>query len=61
MKFTFNEWKFIQHCIECAGREFERIMRDSKPSDEEFSNYQIFKRQMEEAAALVEKITNAEI
>lgn len=25
MKFTFEEWKFIQHCIECAGREFEKM------------------------------------
>ena len=61
MKFTFTEWKFIQHCIECAEREFEKMMRDSKPSDEEFSNYQIFKRQTEEASALVGKIKNAEI
>ena len=45
MKFTFEEWKFIQHCIECAGREFEKMMLDSTPSDKETSCYQIFKRQ----------------
>lgn len=56
MKFTFEEWKFIQHCIECAGREFEKMMLDSTPSDKETSCYQIFKRQTEKANALVEKI-----
>lgn len=55
MKFTFEEWKFIQHCIECAGREFEEMMLDSTPSDKETSCYQIFKRQTEKANALVEK------
>ena len=53
MKFTFEEWKFIQHCIECAGREFEKMMLDSTPSDKETSCYQIFKRQTEKANALV--------
>ena len=61
MKFTFEEWKFIQHCIECAGGEFEKMMLDSNPSDKELSNYQIFKRQMEKANALVEKIKTSEI
>lgn len=49
MKFTFEEWKFIQHCIECAGRDFEKMMLDSTPSDKETSCYQIFKRSMEKA------------
>lgn len=61
MKFTFDEWKFIQHCIECAGREFEKMMLDSKPSDEELSSYQIFRRQMEQADVLVKKIKSSEI
>ena len=61
MKFTFEEWKFIQHCIECAGREFEKMMLDSNPSDKELSSYQIIKRQMEKANALVEKIKTSEI
>ena len=61
MRFTFEEWKFIQHCIECAGWKFKKMMLDSDPSDEELSNYQIFKRQMEQANALVEKIKTAEI
>lgn len=61
MKFTFEEWKFIQHCIECAGREFEKMMLDSTPSDKETSCYQIFKRQIEKANALVEKIKGSEI
>lgn len=61
MKFTFEEWKFIQHCLECASREFEAQMNDSKVSDKEFSNYQIFKRQTEKANYLVNKLKNAEI
>ena len=61
MKFTFEEWNFIQHCIECAGRDFENLMNESKVSDREFSNYQIFKRQMEKANAIVQKIRTAEI
>ena len=35
MKFTFEEWKFIQHCIECAGREFEKMMLDTVIVDEQ--------------------------
>ena len=61
MKFTFEEWKFIQHCLECASREFERQMQDCKVSDEELSSYQIFKRQTEKANYLVNKLKNAEI
>ena len=61
MKFTFEEWKFIQHCIECAGREFEKMMLDSTPSDKETSCYQIFKQQTEKANALVEKTKGSEI
>lgn len=61
MKFTFEEWKFIQHCLECASREFEKQMNDSKVSDEELSSYQIFKRQTEKANYLVNKLKNAEI
>ena len=61
MKFTFEEWKFIQHCIEVAEREFKKQMQDSAVSDKETSCYQIFKRQMEKASALTEKIKNSEI
>lgn len=61
MKFTFEDWKFIQHCIEVAGRDFEKIMQESTPSDKETSMYQIFKKSMERANALSEKIRTAEI
>ena len=61
MKFTFEEWKFIQHCLECASREFEAQMNSSTVSDKEFSSYQIFKRQTEKANYLVNKLKNAEI
>lgn len=61
MKFTLKEWNFIKHCIECAGRDFEKDMLESKPSDNEYSSYQIYKRQMEQAHALAAKIENAEI
>lgn len=61
MKFTFDEWKFIQHCVECAAREYEKQMLDCNPSDKETSFYQIFKRQMEQANILVDKIKSSEI
>ena len=61
MKFTLKEWNFIQHCLECAGREFEKDMQESKVSDQKYSSYQIFKRQMEQANALAKRIENAEI
>ncbi len=61
MKFTFDEWKFIQHCLECASREFEAQMNSSTVSDKELSSYQIFKRQTEKANYLVNKLKNAEI
>ncbi len=61
MKFTFEEWKFIQHCLECASREFEAQMNSSTVSDKELSSYQIFKRQTEKANYLVNKLKNAEI
>lgn len=61
MKFTFEEWKFIQHCIEVAGRDFEKMMQRSTVSDKEVSCYQIFKRQMEKARTLTEKLKNSEM
>lgn len=61
MKFTFEEWGFIQHCIECAGRSFEQQMNECKPNERETSFYQIFKRQTEQANAIIEKIKNSEI
>ncbi|MCD8376167.1 MAG: hypothetical protein LUD69_04430 [Oscillospiraceae bacterium] len=61
MTFTFNEWGFIKHSMGVAAREYEKIMQDCTPSDKELSNYQIFKRQMEQANAIVKKIENAEI
>ena len=61
MKFTIEEWKFIQHCLECASREFEAQMNSSTVSDKELSSYQIFKRQTEKANYLVNKLKNAEI
>ena len=61
MKFTFEEWKFIQHCIECASRDFEKLMNESTVSDKELSSYQIFKKQMEQAESIIRKINSAEI
>lgn len=61
MKFTFEEWKFIQHCVEVAERDFKKMMQNSAVSDKETSFYQIFKRQMEQANALIKKIKDSEI
>lgn len=61
MKFTFNEWKKIQHALEVAKRVYENQMDDCKPSDEEYSQYQIFKRQAEEMSVFLDRISNAEV
>ena len=61
MKFTFKEWNFIKHCIEVASRDFSKQMEGSKPSDDERSMYQIFKRQAEQANELIKRIENADI
>jgi len=61
MKFTYAEWATIRHAIEVAQNEYEKIMNDSKPSDDKTSMYQIFKRQAREAAELIRKIDNSEI
>lgn len=61
MKFTFEEWGKIKHALGVAYRQYEKMMQDSKISDDELSMYQIFKRQMEEMVVLINKIENAEI
>lgn len=61
MKFTFNEWKNIQHALEVAKRVYEKEMNDSKLSDEHTSCYQIFKRQAEEMTIFIDRISNAEL
>lgn len=61
MNFTFKEWQNIRHDLEVAAMEYERQMLDSKPSDNETSCYQIFKRQMEQTHILMQKIDSMEI
>ena len=61
MKFTFEEWKFILHCMGCARNDFERLMNNSEVSDRELSSYQVFKKQMEQAGNIIRKINSAEI
>ena len=61
MKFSLNEWNFIKHCIETASKKYEEIMQECKPSNNETSFYQIYKRQMEQANIIIEKIENAKI
>ena len=61
MKFTFEEWKFILHCMGCAKNDFERLMNESTVSDKELSSYQIFKKQMGQAESIIRKINSAEI
>jgi hypothetical protein len=59
VKFTFDEWKKIRHGLETAMKSFEDEVKDSKPSDEPLSTYQIFKRQAQEMAIFIERIDNA--
>lgn len=61
MKFTFKEWQLIKHDLEVAEKEFIKQMNDSKPSEEENSFYQIFKRQAEQTREFINRIENAEI
>lgn len=61
MKFTFKEWQSIKHDLEVAEREYIRQMEGSKPSDDELSFYQIFKRQAEQTREFINRIENAEI
>lgn len=61
MKFTFKEWALIKHDLEVAEREYIRLMSDSKPSDDELSFYQIFKKQAARTREFIDRIENAEI
>ena len=61
MKFTFDEWKKIQHALTCARDNFEKFMNESKPNDDYLSSYQIFKRQMIEVDNILNKIKTFEI
>lgn len=61
MKFTFKEWALIKHDLEVAEREYIQQMNTSKPSDDEMSLYQIFKRQAERTRDFINRIENAEI
>ena len=61
MTFTLKEWNFIKLCLETASRQYEKTMNESKVSDDKLSCYQIFKRQMEQANELAERIENTEI
>jgi hypothetical protein len=56
MNFTFNEWKTIDHALDVAYYQYDKQMRDSTPSDEETSIFQIFKRQCEEVKIIRNKI-----
>ena len=61
LQFTLKEWGSIRHDMEVAAREYEKLMLDCKPSDNELSMYQIFKRQMEQTHALIQRIDNTPI
>lgn len=59
MHFSFKEWQDIRHDLTVAQREYEHQAEDSHPSDDPMSLYQIFKRQVERTAALIDKIDSA--
>lgn len=61
MKFTFKEWQSIKHDLEVAEMEYIKQMNNSKPSEEENSFYQIFKRQAEQTREFINRIENAEL
>lgn len=59
MKFTFAEWALIKHDLEVAESHYIELMTKSKPSDDEMSFYQIFKRQSERTRSFIGRIENA--
>ena len=61
MKFTFKEWQNIRRALTVAKSQYEYHMKDSKPSDDKLSMYQIFKRQVEETAIFISRIDSAEM
>lgn len=58
LQFTMKEWNFIKHCLECASRDFAKHRDESTESEQHTSQYQIFKRQAEEATRIAAKIEN---
>jgi hypothetical protein len=56
MKFTFDEWKKIRHALEVAKMSFEEQAKDSQPSEEYLSMFQIFTRQVREMEAFMKRI-----
>ena len=61
MKFTFKEWQSIRHSLTVARIQYEKQMNEAKPSDDNLSSYQIFKRQTEEVGIFLNKIDSAEM
>lgn len=61
MNFTFTEWTTIRHSLEVARSSYKDIADTCTPSDSDMSMYQIFKRQIAEVDALLDKLDNAVI
>ena len=61
MNFTFKEWKMIAQAVEVWRGDCEKHLKECKPSDEKYSNYQIFLRQIVALKALEDKIENSVI
>lgn len=61
MNMTFAEWKLIEQAVRNWKENSEKEMRNSRPSEEQTSLFQIFKRQTIELTALHEKILNSVI
>lgn len=61
MTFTRKELNTLVHCLEVAKRDFEKYVDSSKPRDDEYSDYQIFKRQVQQAQELINKIDATEL
>jgi hypothetical protein len=61
MKLTLKELNFTKYCIECAKREFEKMVNTSKVDYSPNGLYGIFKRQVNECDNLIKKIDEMEI
>lgn len=59
MNFTFNEWASIKHDLEVAAGVYEKQIETLKPSEEQYSLYQIYTRQLASTLERIARIENA--
>lgn len=61
MNFTFEEWDMIRQAVRNWAEKCEELAKESKPSDDRLSCYQIFTQQAKELRRIESKINNSVI